>query len=102
MAGTAIRRLRMEDLDPHVVLGGGVFRTTWEPFFERIAAQLHATARHSRIVRLSASPIAGAAMLGLDDLGANRAAHDRAHAGLTIEPFADGSLSPPRSRRSAR
>lgn len=102
MAGTAIRRLRMETLDPDVVLGGGIFRATWEPFYERIAAQLHATAPHARIVRLTAPPVIGAAMLGLDDLGANRNAQSRARAALTIEPFADGEVSPSRPRRSAR
>jgi N-acetylglucosamine kinase-like BadF-type ATPase len=83
MAGTAIRRLRMRRLDPDVVLGGGIFRTRFEPFYERIAEGLHAVAPAARIVRLQAPPVLGAAMLGLDAVEARRAAHTRARTALT-------------------
>lgn len=83
MAGAAIHRLRMRHLDPDVVLGGGIFHNEWAPFFTRIETGLHAVAPRARIVRLTAPPVVGAAMLGLDVLGATGAAHRRARAGLT-------------------
>ena len=83
MASVAIRRLRMTGLDPHVVLGGGIFRNGWEPFFRRIEDGIRATAPAARVIRLTAPPVLGAAMLGLDVLGGGRAAHTRARAALT-------------------
>jgi N-acetylglucosamine kinase-like BadF-type ATPase len=88
MATAAIRKLGMRDLTFDVVLGGGVFRNRWAPFFERIDAGVHAVAPHASIVRLMAPPVVGAAMLGLDLLGATRAAHRRARASLTHERLA--------------
>jgi hypothetical protein len=98
MAGTAMRHLRITGMEPDVVLGGGVFRATWRPFHERITAQVHAVAPNARIVRLAVPPVAGAAMLGLDEIGASRNAHARARSSLT-----HGALTrknPPRRARS--
>jgi N-acetylglucosamine kinase-like BadF-type ATPase len=83
MATAAIRKLGMRDLDPDVVLGGGIFRNAWAPFFERVNAGIHTTAPEARIVRLTAPPVVGAAMLGLDLLGAGPAAHARTRESLT-------------------
>jgi N-acetylglucosamine kinase-like BadF-type ATPase len=83
MAGTAMKRLRMSDLDVDVVLGGGIFRNDDERFFERIRGGLEAVAPRSRIRVLAAPPVLGAALLGLDRRGAPAAAHRRARAGLT-------------------
>ena len=83
MATAAIRKLGMRALDPDVVLGGGIFRNDWAPFFERVNAGIHATAPEARIVRLTAPPVVGAAMLGLDMLGAGPAAHARTRESLT-------------------
>jgi N-acetylglucosamine kinase-like BadF-type ATPase len=102
MASVAIRRLRMAHLDPDVVLGGGIFRNGWEPFFTRIEVGVRATAPLARIVRLSAPPVLGAAMLGLDVLGAGRAAHARARATLTHERLSPDTAPrdmAPRTRR---
>ena len=85
MAGTAIKRLRMTKLDVHVVLGGGVFRTDDRQFFERIEMGLTAVAPAAQIKILTAPPVIGAAMLGLDQLGAGPAAHARARRALTHE-----------------
>ncbi|MEP6758329.1 MAG: BadF/BadG/BcrA/BcrD ATPase family protein [Actinomycetota bacterium] len=87
MATAAIRRLGMRNLDPDVVLGGGIFRNGWPPFFERIAAGVHAVAPEARIVRLTSPPVVGAAMLGLDLLGSGPAAHARARGSLTHRRF---------------
>ncbi|MGE5225260.1 MAG: N-acetylglucosamine kinase [Planctomycetaceae bacterium] len=97
MATAAIRKLRMTRLDPDVVLGGGVFRNGWEPFFTRIEDRIHATAPSARVVRLTAPPVVGAAMLGLDVVGGPRAAHARARATLTHERLS-AETSPERER----
>lgn len=83
MAGAAIRRLGLRDMDPDVVLGGGIFHNEWAPFFSRIETGLRAVAPGARMVRLTAPPVVGAVMLGLDVLGATGAARRRARAGLT-------------------
>jgi N-acetylglucosamine kinase-like BadF-type ATPase len=93
MANAAIRKLGMRDLDLDVVLGGGVFRSRWAPFFERIDAGVHAFAPHASIVRLTVPPVVGAAMLGLDLLGGTKPAHARARAGLTHERLAPQTAS---------
>lgn len=83
MATTAIKRLRMERLDVHVVLGGGIFRTDDEAFFRRIEAGLHAVAPEASCTVLTDPPLVGAAWLGLDRLDATRAAYGRARRALT-------------------
>jgi N-acetylglucosamine kinase-like BadF-type ATPase len=88
MAGTAIRRLRMTAINPDVVLGGGIFRATDQPFFEGIRLGLEAICAGATVRVLTAPPVVGAAMLGLDVVGASRAAHRRAHDGLTHERLA--------------
>jgi N-acetylglucosamine kinase-like BadF-type ATPase len=87
MAATAIRRLRLSELEPDVVLGGGLFRSGDAGFFDRIDEGIRAAARRARIVRLTAPPVVGAAMLGLDEGGGDRAAHARARRALTHERF---------------
>lgn len=69
MAGAMMRRLRLARTDPEVVLGGGVFRTADEAFRLRIEAGVQAIARRARLVRTKAPPVAGAALLGLDEVG---------------------------------
>lgn len=85
MAGTAIRRLRMTSLDVHVVLGGGIFRNRFEPFFARIERGVEAVAPRATVTVLSAPPVVGAALLGLDRIGASRAAKARVRELLSHE-----------------
>ena len=85
MAGAAIRRLRMTKLDVEVVLGGGVFRAEDPAFFDRIRAGVLATAPLARICVLTAPPVVGAALLGLDRLGAGAKAAGRVRGTLTDE-----------------
>jgi N-acetylglucosamine kinase-like BadF-type ATPase len=66
MAGALIRRLRLNELDPEVVLGGGVFRADDPAFYARIEAGVRAVAPRATIVRLGAPPVLGAVLLGLD------------------------------------
>jgi N-acetylglucosamine kinase-like BadF-type ATPase len=83
MATTAMRRLRMTKLDPDVVLGGGIFRTRNASFFERIDASIHVVAPRANVHVLTDPPVVGAALLGLDRLGAPHAAQARARRNLT-------------------
>src|SRR4051812_43630462 len=68
MGVALIRRLRLQRLDLDVVLGGGVFRTTDEAFFDAIERGLREVAPASRLVKLTAPPVVGAALIGLDRL----------------------------------
>jgi N-acetylglucosamine kinase-like BadF-type ATPase len=68
MGRALVRRLRLGRLDLDVVLGGGVFRTSDAAFFAAIERGLHEVAPRSRMVRLTAPPVVGAALLGLDRL----------------------------------
>jgi N-acetylglucosamine kinase-like BadF-type ATPase len=103
MAGTAIRRLRMTRLDVDVVLGGGIFRNDDPAFHARIEEGLRRVAPSVRIRRLTAPPVLGAALLGLDRLGASRAAKARLRRTLTHERMErGGSRSRARSGHTTR
>jgi N-acetylglucosamine kinase-like BadF-type ATPase len=88
MATAAIKKLRMRDLDVHVVLGGGIFGNDFAAFFERIDAGITRVAPRAEIVVLKAPPVVGAALLGLDRIGAPKAVHRRVRAALTHERLA--------------
>jgi N-acetylglucosamine kinase-like BadF-type ATPase len=96
MAGTAIRRLRMRKLDVDVVLGGGIFRNAFPPFFEMIRDGLRAVAPASRIAVMDAPPLVGAVLLALDVLGAGQAAERRLRSALTHDRLAAGTREPAR------
>jgi N-acetylglucosamine kinase-like BadF-type ATPase len=83
MASAAIRRLKLSALDVAVVLGGGVFRTRWAPFHERIRQGVRRVAPAATITVLGAPPIVGAALLGMDRLNASAAARHRVRETLT-------------------
>jgi N-acetylglucosamine kinase-like BadF-type ATPase len=89
MANAAIKRLRMRELDVHVVLGGGIFRNEFAAFFERIDQGIRRVAPRAEIVVLKAPPVVGAAMMALDRVGAALAAHTRVRSALTHERLAN-------------
>lgn len=93
LAGTAIRRLRMQRLDVHVVLGGGIFRNGDHAFFDRIRAGLREVAPAAEVRVLAAPPVAGAAMIGLDQLGAPKGAQARVRRSLTHERLGTQTLA---------
>jgi N-acetylglucosamine kinase-like BadF-type ATPase len=93
LAGTAIRRLRMQRLDVHVVLGGGIFSNDDHAFFDRIGAGLREVAPAAEVRVLTAPPVAGAAMIGLDRLGAPKAAQARVRRSLTHERLGTQTLA---------
>jgi N-acetylglucosamine kinase-like BadF-type ATPase len=81
MATALIRRLRLRRLDPEIVLGGGVFRATDAAFYARLDRGIREVAPGASLVRRSAPPVAGAALLGLDRL-----------AGQTVAPSVSARL----------
>ncbi len=82
MTTAAIRRLDAADRPVEVVLGGGIFATRHAGFTERVSAGIAACAPRAVLRRLEGPPLLGAALLGLDALGAEGAAADRARAAL--------------------
>jgi N-acetylglucosamine kinase-like BadF-type ATPase len=83
MAGSVIRRLDLADQDVDVVLGGGVFRNDYSMFLTRIERGLKGVATRARMVVLSAPPVVGAALLGLDRINGDSEASGRVRAELT-------------------
>ena len=81
-AGAAITRLGVADTDVEVVLGGGIFDTGDADFHARVAAGIHGLAPRARLLRLAAPPVLGAALLGLDAIGAGDDAKERLRAAL--------------------
>jgi N-acetylglucosamine kinase-like BadF-type ATPase len=96
LARATIRRLRMSALDVDVVLGGGIFRNHDPAFFTRIEAGVHQVAPAARIHVLDAPPVLGAALMGLDRSGGNRAAQTRLRVALTHDRLTAHTL--PRSQ----
>ena len=66
----AVVRLDLQDEIVEVVLGGGVFDTGDTAFLDRVADGVHAAAPRAVLVRLDAPPVLGAALIGLDAIGA--------------------------------
>ncbi|HYM83017.1 MAG TPA: BadF/BadG/BcrA/BcrD ATPase family protein [Candidatus Dormibacteraeota bacterium] len=89
-ATAAIRRAHLGRLDPDVVLAGGVFRAEDPEFYSRIEAGVRSVAPASRLARLTAPPVVGSALLGLDRLDGMSTPADveaRLRAGLTHAAF---------------
>ncbi|MDX6534113.1 MAG: hypothetical protein QOF68_1857 [Gaiellales bacterium] len=83
MVVSAVRRLRMTRLDPDVVLGGGVARSRHPRLLKRIDERVRDVVEAARVEVLDAPPVIGAALLGLDELGARGGAYSRARSALT-------------------
>lgn len=93
-ASATIRRLHLVRRDVPVVLTGGVFRTAYAPFADRIRAGILVVAPSATVTPLDSPPVVGAALIGLDrsmpDPGPRRAAEARLRAILTFERLAPG------------
>jgi N-acetylglucosamine kinase-like BadF-type ATPase len=77
-ATAVLRRLDLLDAKADVVLGGGLIRAAPESVIERIRAGLRDLDPSARAVVAPSAPIVGAALLGLDQLGASVGAVQRA------------------------
>jgi N-acetylglucosamine kinase-like BadF-type ATPase len=69
MAGALIRRTRLGQAAPEVVLAGGVFRTKEPAFYARLESGVRRAAPGATFVRLEAPPVLGAGLIGLEALG---------------------------------
>ena len=77
MAAAIIGRLGVEGDKVEVVLGGGLFDSTYGAFSAQVEAGVLMAAPGARFRRLEAPPVLGAALLGLDALGAPDEAESR-------------------------
>jgi len=82
LAGAALRRLGLARAPATVVLGGGVLRSRDPVLFGVIHDGLRAVAPRAEVTVVTAPPVLGAALLGLDALGATRAAERQLRSGL--------------------
>ncbi|MGW6853227.1 N-acetylglucosamine kinase [Streptomyces virginiae] len=83
MASVALRRLDLLEREVPVVLGGSVLAAGHPQLNDRIAEGLAERAPHARIRVITAPPVLGAGLLGLDTLGSPPEAYEklRAHFG---------------------
>jgi N-acetylglucosamine kinase-like BadF-type ATPase len=83
MATALARRARLTRLPVEVVLAGGVFRATDEPFYDRVRAGITGVVQDATLVHLDVPPVAGPALEGLARLGETGAtARERTRSGL--------------------
>lgn len=97
LACTALRRLDICELPADVVLGGGMIRAAPRWMLERIESAVHSVAPAAEVLVTHEGPIVGAALLGLDAVGAGPEAIARARAGLQEAVEALGSQPPGRA-----
>jgi N-acetylglucosamine kinase-like BadF-type ATPase len=90
-ARAALRRLELTEADPDVVLGGRVLRAVAPGVVETIARGVEQVAPAARVTVARSEPIVGAALLGLDAIGADPSAKARARAELdaAVEGLSD-------------
>ncbi len=81
-ACAALRRLELTGTDADVVLGGGVLRAVPPSVVAAIAQGVRRVAPDARVLVARSEPIVGAALLGLDAIGADPDAKARARAEL--------------------
>jgi N-acetylglucosamine kinase-like BadF-type ATPase len=77
IVNATIRRLRLQRTDVEVILGGGMFRAGDPAFFTRARDGILDLAPKATIRSLDAPPVLGAALLGLDEIGAAKRAAAR-------------------------
>ncbi len=77
-----LRRLELAGSDPDIVLGGRVLRSVAPDVIDAIARGVHALAPGASVVVSPSEPIVGAALLGLDAVGADAVAQAQARAEL--------------------
>jgi N-acetylglucosamine kinase-like BadF-type ATPase len=82
MAVALARRTAMTRQPVEVILAGGVFSTTDEPFFARLEAGIRAVVPDMRLVRLDVPPVTGAALQGLELLASGPDAAARLRAAM--------------------
>jgi N-acetylglucosamine kinase-like BadF-type ATPase len=76
-AHVALRRLELEDEPAELLLGGGLLQSADGMLAAAIEAELREVAPVLRVHKARSAPIVGAALLGLDELGAGPEAQER-------------------------
>jgi N-acetylglucosamine kinase-like BadF-type ATPase len=82
LATAALERLQLTGQSPDVVLGGGLIRAASPGVIEQIERGVGEVAPAAAVVVSHTGPIVGAALLGIDELGAGPDAASRARAEL--------------------
>lgn len=82
-ASVALRRLDLLDTDTDVVLGGGVLTGSGPVLLDRIAERLAVAVPKATVRLVQEPPVVGAALLGLDVVGADPGAEATVRATLT-------------------
>jgi N-acetylglucosamine kinase-like BadF-type ATPase len=77
-AAAALRQLDLTGEDVDIVLGGGVLRFGPAELVDGVAEGVLAVAPHANLCVVSSPPVVGAALLALDQVGADAAAKARA------------------------
>ncbi len=83
LAVVALRRLELLGEEADVVLGGGVLTGSGSVIQDPIAERLYRAAPFAKIRLVSEPPVVGAALLGLDRLGASAEAESTVRTALT-------------------
>ena len=83
LARAALTRLELTDEPVEVLLGGGLLRDADGPVLAAIAAGLAEVGPRITVHPTASAPIVGAALLGLDELGAPPEAQARARRELS-------------------
>ena len=83
MAGALIERLGLIDAATQVVLGGGVLTAGHEPLMAAVESGLAERVPRARCIVADVAPVVGAALLGLDTLGAPVRAAQAIHVAAT-------------------
>jgi N-acetylglucosamine kinase-like BadF-type ATPase len=83
LARAALTRLELTDQPVEVLLGGGLLKAADGRVMDAIAAGLAEVGPAIEVHRTASAPVVGAALLGLDELGADATVQARARAELT-------------------
>jgi N-acetylglucosamine kinase-like BadF-type ATPase len=86
LAEVALRRLDLLDQPVEVLLGGGLFQRPESTLVDAIRIALSAVGTSITVRATAAPPIVGAALLGLDELGANGEVQERVRRELAEHP----------------
>jgi hypothetical protein len=90
----ALRRLELLDSAAEVVLGGGVLAARRPVLMEAVERRYAELAPRARLLVPEAPPVLGAALLGLDHLGAPSSAHARLRAAFRRRPLPPRPAAP--------
>ncbi|MCT9932277.1 ATPase [Planotetraspora sp. A-T 1434] len=95
LASAALRRLDLLDVPVDIVLGGGVLASGDERLLDGIRAGCRDVAPKAEILVVDVPPAVGAALLGLQEIGAHAEAEDRLRDSYRTAPLIRSAVSAP-------